>query len=186
MGSPKLGFGLSPFSSHLLLAQGQRTLPRGVCRLHAWAAMGPCCALRWAALAGCLLAVRGCVTCDDRVKAALQSLENDYLPSHLDTQYHKNVMKRVHEALKQFEDQPFQEESYMGVLGEVRVWEPKGRGARVPHWNAYFWVPQGAIKYWFSTPLPKSLLKLQLPEGNRITGNSGIMGVVVSIMRPIQ
>ncbi|XP_004597241.2 izumo sperm-egg fusion protein 1 isoform X1 [Ochotona princeps] len=80
--------------------------------------MGPCCALRWAALAGCLLAVRGCVTCDDRVKAALESLEKEYLPSHLEAQHHKNVMKRVHEALKQFEDQPFKEESYMGVLDE--------------------------------------------------------------------
>uniref|UniRef100_A0A5F9C4A8 Izumo sperm-oocyte fusion 1 n=1 Tax=Oryctolagus cuniculus TaxID=9986 RepID=A0A5F9C4A8_RABIT len=80
--------------------------------------MGPCFALRVAALAGCLSAVGGCVTCDPRVVTALENLEKDYLPSHLDEKHHQHLMKRVHDALKALQELPFSEDSYMGVLDE--------------------------------------------------------------------
>ena len=82
-----------------------------------------------AALAGCLLPARGCVMCDPKVVEALNSLETDYLPGHLEAKHHKNVMKRVKQAVEAFKDLPIDEDSYMGVVGEdgVRLVGP-GKG----------------------------------------------------------
>lgn len=52
------------------------------------------------ALAGCLLPARGCVQCDVKVMEALDSLEKDYLPGHLEAEHHENVMQRVKQALR--------------------------------------------------------------------------------------
>ncbi|XP_046539968.1 izumo sperm-egg fusion protein 1 isoform X2 [Equus quagga] len=80
--------------------------------------MGPRLPLLVAALAGCLLSARGCVTCDSEVMEALNSLEKDYLPGHLAPEHHENVMKRVKEAVQNFKELPFDEDSYMGVVDE--------------------------------------------------------------------
>ncbi|XP_026935916.1 izumo sperm-egg fusion protein 1 isoform X8 [Lagenorhynchus albirostris] len=74
-----------------------------------------------AALAGCLLPARGCVMCDPNVVEALNSLETDYLPGHLEAKHHKNVMKRVKQAVEAFKDLPIDEDSYMGVVDEATL-----------------------------------------------------------------
>ncbi|XP_036690070.1 izumo sperm-egg fusion protein 1 isoform X3 [Balaenoptera ricei] len=74
-----------------------------------------------AALAGCLLPARGCVMCDPKVVEALNSLETDYLPGHLEAKHHKNVMKRVKQAVEAFKDLPIDEDSYMGVVDEATL-----------------------------------------------------------------
>ncbi|XP_057568691.1 izumo sperm-egg fusion protein 1 isoform X2 [Hippopotamus amphibius kiboko] len=74
-----------------------------------------------AALAGCLLPARGCVMCDPKVVEALNSLETDYLPGHLEAKHHKNVMQRVKQAVKAFKDLPIDEDSYMGVVDEATL-----------------------------------------------------------------
>lgn len=131
LGSLSLGKGISPFSPHFLSFWGERTLP-GVL-----AAMGPRLPLLVAALASCLLPARTCVLCDTKVVEALNSLEMDYLPGHLGAEHHKNLMKRVKQALQDFKDLPFDEDSYLGVVGEGKV-EPgppvlgkEGSGARI-------------------------------------------------------
>nr|XP_031537863.1 izumo sperm-egg fusion protein 1 isoform X6 [Vicugna pacos] len=70
-----------------------------------------------AALAACLLPARGCVMCDPKVVEALNSLETDYLPGHLEAKDHKNLMIRVKEAVEDFKNLPIDEDSYMGVVG---------------------------------------------------------------------
>lgn len=67
--------------------------------------------------------------CDPNVVEALNSLETDYLPGHLEAKHHKNVMKRVKQAVEAFKDLPIDEDSYMGVVGEggVRLLGP-GKG----------------------------------------------------------
>uniref|UniRef100_A0A8C3VXH8 Izumo sperm-oocyte fusion 1 n=1 Tax=Catagonus wagneri TaxID=51154 RepID=A0A8C3VXH8_9CETA len=74
-----------------------------------------------AALAGCLLPARGCVICDPKVVEALNSLQTDYLPGHLEAKRHKNVMQRVKQAVKDFQDLPIDEDSYMGVVDEATL-----------------------------------------------------------------
>ncbi|XP_006208730.2 izumo sperm-egg fusion protein 1 isoform X1 [Vicugna pacos] len=69
-----------------------------------------------AALAACLLPARGCVMCDPKVVEALNSLETDYLPGHLEAKDHKNLMIRVKEAVEDFKNLPIDEDSYMGVV----------------------------------------------------------------------
>ncbi|XP_060040068.1 izumo sperm-egg fusion protein 1 isoform X2 [Erinaceus europaeus] len=71
-----------------------------------------------AALAGCLLPARGCVICDPKVEKALQSLETEYLPDHLEVKHHKDFMNRVKQAVKDFKELPIHEDSYMGVVDE--------------------------------------------------------------------
>ncbi|XP_003127333.3 izumo sperm-egg fusion protein 1 isoform X1 [Sus scrofa] len=74
-----------------------------------------------AALAGCLLPARGCVICDPKVVEELSSLETNYLPGHLEAKHHKDVMKRVKQAVKDFQDLPIDEDSYMGVVDEATL-----------------------------------------------------------------
>ncbi|XP_057349215.1 izumo sperm-egg fusion protein 1 isoform X5 [Manis pentadactyla] len=80
--------------------------------------MRPRLPLLVAALAGCLLPAQGCIMCDPKALKALKSLENDYLPGHLEAKHHQNVMKRVQEALQNFEELPIDENSYVGVIDE--------------------------------------------------------------------
>lgn len=86
--------------------------------MNALTSMGPRFPLLVAALASCLPPALGCVICDTKVVEALKSLEMDYLPGHLGTEHHKNVMKRVKQAVQDFKDLPLDEDSYMGVVGE--------------------------------------------------------------------
>ncbi|XP_074225398.1 izumo sperm-egg fusion protein 1 isoform X11 [Camelus bactrianus] len=69
------------------------------------------------ALTACLLPAWGCVMCDPKVVEALNSLETDYLPGHLEAKDHKNLMIRVKEAVEDFKNLPIDEDSYMGVVG---------------------------------------------------------------------
>ncbi|ELW47161.1 Izumo sperm-egg fusion protein 1 [Tupaia chinensis] len=83
--------------------------------------MGPSFVLRWVALLACLLPAGGCVICDPSVVAALKSLEKDYLPGHLDAKHHKDVMERVQHAVRDFNDLPINETSYMGAVDEATL-----------------------------------------------------------------
>uniref|UniRef100_A0A8D2DLX3 Izumo protein immunoglobulin domain-containing protein n=1 Tax=Sciurus vulgaris TaxID=55149 RepID=A0A8D2DLX3_SCIVU len=87
----------------------------------ALASMGWCFALPLAALACCLLPAGCCVTCVPSVMAAVKSLEKDYLPGHLEAKQHEKVMDMVHNTLKDFQDQPFIQGSYVGIIGEGRA-----------------------------------------------------------------
>ena len=83
-----------------------------------------------ATLAGCLFPARGCVICDPKVREALNALEMDYLPGHLEANHHKKVMEKIKQAVEDFKDLPIDEDSYMGVVGEGgdRLLDPgKGR-----------------------------------------------------------
>ncbi|KAM6154409.1 izumo sperm-egg fusion protein 1 [Erethizon dorsatum] len=70
------------------------------------------------ALACCLLSAGCCIICDPSVVAALKSLETDYLPGHLRAEHHADVMQRVEQAVKDFKNQQFSEESYLGAVDE--------------------------------------------------------------------
>lgn len=71
-----------------------------------------------ATLAGCVFPARGCVICDPKVREALNSLEADYLPGHLEANHQKKVMEKIKQAVEDFKDLPIDEDSYMGVVGE--------------------------------------------------------------------
>ncbi|XP_014447806.1 izumo sperm-egg fusion protein 1 isoform X2 [Tupaia chinensis] len=109
------------FGTLLALVWGERTLPGGPQGLPALATMGPSFVLRWVALLACLLPAGGCVICDPSVVAALKSLEKDYLPGHLDAKHHKDVMERVQHAVRDFNDLPINETSYMGAVDEATL-----------------------------------------------------------------
>lgn len=92
-----------------------------------------------AALANCLCPARPCILCDPFVVAALKTMEQNYLPGHLDPQHHINFLRRVELEVKSFSDLPINKDTYMGVVGKegrprCRPWEPgRGRaGARSP------------------------------------------------------
>ncbi|CAM9971659.1 unnamed protein product [Rangifer tarandus platyrhynchus] len=74
-----------------------------------------------ATLAGCLFPARGCVICDPKVREALNSLEMDYLPGHLEANHHKKVMEKIKQAVEDFKDLPIGEDSYMGVVDEATL-----------------------------------------------------------------
>ncbi|XP_021101861.1 izumo sperm-egg fusion protein 1 isoform X2 [Heterocephalus glaber] len=80
--------------------------------------MGLRFALLLVALACCLLPARCCIICDPSVVAALKSLETDYLPGHLSTKHHADVMQTVQQGVKDFQNLQFKEESYMGAVDE--------------------------------------------------------------------
>uniref|UniRef100_A0A673VHP0 Izumo sperm-egg fusion protein 1 n=1 Tax=Suricata suricatta TaxID=37032 RepID=A0A673VHP0_SURSU len=74
-----------------------------------------------AALAGCLRSARSCVICDRRVQAALDSLDKEYLPTHLAPERHREVMETITQTVRNFRDLPYLEDAFMGVIGEGRV-----------------------------------------------------------------
>nr|XP_021589836.2 retinitis pigmentosa 1-like 1 protein isoform X4 [Ictidomys tridecemlineatus] len=78
--------------------------------------MGPCFVLLLAALACCLIPASCCVTCEPSVMEAVKSLEKDYLPGHLEAKDHEKVMDMVYNTLKDFQDRPFIEGSYAGII----------------------------------------------------------------------
>lgn len=84
----------------------------------ALASMGPRFPLLMAALGGCLLPVLGCLWCDKKVVEALKSFETDYLPDHLGAEHRKHLMEKLENALKDFQNLPLDEESFLGVVGE--------------------------------------------------------------------
>ncbi|XP_063109121.1 izumo sperm-egg fusion protein 1 isoform X2 [Cavia porcellus] len=84
----------------------------------ALAVMGLRFALLLVALACCLLSAGCCIICDPSVVAALKSLRTDYLPGHLSSKHHADVMQRVEHAVKDFKNLQFSEESYMGAVDE--------------------------------------------------------------------
>ncbi|XP_047384094.1 izumo sperm-egg fusion protein 1-like [Sciurus carolinensis] len=85
--------------------------------------MGWCFALPLAALACFLLPAGCCVTCVPSVMAAVKSLEKDYLPGHLEAKQHEKVMDMVHNTLKDFQDQPFIQGSYVGIIDKSSLEE---------------------------------------------------------------
>uniref|UniRef100_A0A8C5ZC30 Ig-like domain-containing protein n=1 Tax=Marmota marmota marmota TaxID=9994 RepID=A0A8C5ZC30_MARMA len=78
--------------------------------------MGLCFVLLLAALACCLIPASCCVTCEPSVMEAVKSLEKDYLPGHLEAKDHEKVMDMVYNILKGFQDRPFIEGSYAGII----------------------------------------------------------------------
>ncbi|XP_040313556.1 izumo sperm-egg fusion protein 1 isoform X9 [Herpailurus yagouaroundi] len=83
--------------------------------------MGPQVALLVAALAGCLLPARSCVTCDPRVVAALDALEKEYLPTHLAPERHREVMEKIRQTVRNFRDLPDLEDTFLGVIDEATM-----------------------------------------------------------------
>ncbi|XP_066230025.1 izumo sperm-egg fusion protein 1 [Saccopteryx leptura] len=116
-----MGTGISSFSAHLLLVWGEKTPPADLRGLRTMVSTRPRLPLLVAALASCLLPALGCVICDTEVKEALNSLETDYLPGHLVAEHHKNLMKRVTQAVQDFKELPFDEDSYMGAVDEATL-----------------------------------------------------------------
>uniref|UniRef100_A0A8D2HN50 Ig-like domain-containing protein n=1 Tax=Urocitellus parryii TaxID=9999 RepID=A0A8D2HN50_UROPR len=80
------------------------------------ASMGPCFVLLLAALACCLIPASCCVTCEPSVMEAVKSLEKDYLPGHLEAKDRGKVMDMIYDTLKDFQDRPFIEGSYAGII----------------------------------------------------------------------
>ncbi|XP_057616879.1 izumo sperm-egg fusion protein 1 [Chionomys nivalis] len=80
--------------------------------------MGPRFTLLLAALADCLCPARPCIMCDPFVVAALKTLEQSYLPTHLAPEHHENVMKRVEQAVNDFKDLPLNQATYVGAVDE--------------------------------------------------------------------
>ncbi|KAM7330860.1 hypothetical protein ACRRTK_010049 [Alexandromys fortis] len=78
--------------------------------------MGPRFTLLLAALAYCLCPARPCIMCDPFVVAALKTLEQSYLPTHLAPEHHENVMKRVEQAVNDFKDLPLNQATYVGAV----------------------------------------------------------------------
>ncbi|XP_039103612.1 izumo sperm-egg fusion protein 1-like isoform X2 [Hyaena hyaena] len=83
--------------------------------------MGPQLALLVGALAWCLLSARGCVICDRRVLAALDSLDKEYLPTHLAPERHREVMETIRQTVENFRDLPDLEDPFMGVIDEATM-----------------------------------------------------------------
>ncbi|XP_042823957.1 izumo sperm-egg fusion protein 1-like isoform X2 [Panthera tigris] len=83
--------------------------------------MGPQVALLVAALAGCLLPARSCVTCDRRVVAALDSFDKEYLPTHLAPERHREVMRTIKSTVGNFTKLPNLQRSFIGVIDEATM-----------------------------------------------------------------
>ncbi|XP_078295689.1 izumo sperm-egg fusion protein 1-like isoform X1 [Panthera onca] len=83
--------------------------------------MGPQVALLVAALAGCLLPARSCVTCDRRVVAALDSFDKEYLPTHLAPERHREVMRTIKATVGNFTKLPNLQRSFIGVIDEATM-----------------------------------------------------------------
>ncbi|XP_049977283.1 izumo sperm-egg fusion protein 1 isoform X6 [Alexandromys fortis] len=97
---------------------GVRRSSGGTGELCALASMGPRFTLLLAALAYCLCPARPCIMCDPFVVAALKTLEQSYLPTHLAPEHHENVMKRVEQAVNDFKDLPLNQATYVGAVDE--------------------------------------------------------------------
>nr|XP_040134987.1 izumo sperm-egg fusion protein 1-like [Ictidomys tridecemlineatus] len=105
--------------SRQLLVWGQRTLLE-FSLLSALASMGPCFALPLAALACFLLPAGCCVMCDNRILAALKSLETDYLPKLMGPAEVNSTYAMIVRTVKGFSDLPYTKQTYMGAIGEKR------------------------------------------------------------------
>ncbi|XP_025869565.1 izumo sperm-egg fusion protein 1 isoform X3 [Vulpes vulpes] len=76
--------------------------------------MSPQLPLLVAALAGCLLPARGCVTCDAKVVEALYHFEMEYLPSR--SQELQGVLDRIKYLLNDFRKIPDLNDQHLGVV----------------------------------------------------------------------
>ncbi|XP_034340962.1 izumo sperm-egg fusion protein 1 isoform X2 [Arvicanthis niloticus] len=71
-----------------------------------------------AALANCLCPARPCIVCDPFVVAALKTMEQNYLPDHLDPKHHLNFLKRVQLEVKSFSELPINKDTFLGVVDQ--------------------------------------------------------------------
>ncbi|GAB5581815.1 izumo sperm-egg fusion protein 1-like isoform X2 [Prionailurus iriomotensis] len=122
------GKGVFPLSGHVLLRVGWADPPHKVQRVLVGSAraerpgeMGPQVALLVAALAGCLLPARSCVTCDRRVVAALDSFDKEYLPTHLAPERRREVMRTIRATVGNFTKLPNLQRSFIGVIDEATM-----------------------------------------------------------------
>ncbi|XP_046933912.1 izumo sperm-egg fusion protein 1-like [Lynx rufus] len=83
--------------------------------------MGPQVALLVAALAGCLLPARSCITCDERVGKQLDALEKEYLRTHLAPGRHREVMEKIRETVDNFKDLPDIQSTLNGAVDEATM-----------------------------------------------------------------
>ncbi|XP_077603632.1 izumo sperm-egg fusion protein 1-like isoform X1 [Crocuta crocuta] len=83
--------------------------------------MGPQLALLVGALVGCLLPARGCILCDPKVELALNSLEKDYLPTHIGRGRQQEVMKKIRQTLENFKDLPDLKPTYDRIVDDVTM-----------------------------------------------------------------
>ncbi|XP_058564130.1 izumo sperm-egg fusion protein 1-like [Neofelis nebulosa] len=83
--------------------------------------MGPQVALLVAALAGCLLLARSCITCDERVVKQLDALEKEYLRTHLAPGRHREVMEKIRDTVDSFKDLPDIQSTFNGAVDEATM-----------------------------------------------------------------
>ncbi|XP_039103663.1 izumo sperm-egg fusion protein 1-like isoform X2 [Hyaena hyaena] len=83
--------------------------------------MGPQLALLVAALTSCLLPARGCIICDPRVLAALDSLDTEYLSNHMAPERRRNVMEMIRQTVRNFKDLPDLQPHFMGVIDDATM-----------------------------------------------------------------
>ncbi|KAF0872296.1 IZUM1 protein, partial [Crocuta crocuta] len=80
--------------------------------------MGPQLTLLMGAVVGCLLPARCCILCDFKVELALDSMEKDYLPTHIGRGRQQEVMEWIRQAVENFKDLPDLEPTYDKIVGE--------------------------------------------------------------------
>ncbi|XP_042823944.1 izumo sperm-egg fusion protein 1-like isoform X1 [Panthera tigris] len=83
--------------------------------------MGPQVALLVAALAGCLLLARSCITCDERVVKQLDALEKEYLRTHLAPGWQREVMEKIRDTVDSFKDLPDIQSTFNGAVDEATM-----------------------------------------------------------------
>ncbi|XP_078295684.1 izumo sperm-egg fusion protein 1-like isoform X2 [Panthera onca] len=83
--------------------------------------MGPQVALLVAALAGCLLLARSCITCDERVVKQLDALEKEYLRTHLAPGRQREVMEKIRDTVDSFKDLPDIQSTFNGAVDEATM-----------------------------------------------------------------
>uniref|UniRef100_A0A673VH43 Izumo protein immunoglobulin domain-containing protein n=1 Tax=Suricata suricatta TaxID=37032 RepID=A0A673VH43_SURSU len=59
--------------------------------------------------------------CDQRVVEALDSLDKEYLPTHMAPERHKEVMETIRHTVRNFWDLPYSEDTFMGVIDEATM-----------------------------------------------------------------
>ncbi|XP_077603630.1 izumo sperm-egg fusion protein 1-like isoform X2 [Crocuta crocuta] len=83
--------------------------------------MGPQLALLVGVLSGYLLPARGCIICDRRVVAALDSLDKDYLPTHVAPERHREVMRMINESVRNFTILSDVKAKFIGIVDEATM-----------------------------------------------------------------
>ncbi|XP_029780314.1 izumo sperm-egg fusion protein 1-like [Suricata suricatta] len=81
----------------------------------------PQLALLVAALAYGLLPAGGCIICDPRIVAALDSLDTEYLSTHMAPERRRKVMETIRQTVRNFKDLPDLQPRFMGVIDEATM-----------------------------------------------------------------